>query len=48
MAVLPQPWDAESEETLMKHAYAYPRGGNVAFNVDGDGDRVEMRRALSK
>ncbi|CAM9532890.1 unnamed protein product, partial [Ascophyllum nodosum] len=46
VAVLPQPWDAESEETLMKHAYAYPRGGNVAFNVDGDGDRVEMRRAL--
>lgn len=41
VAVLPHPWDKGSEETLSKHANAYPRGGHVAFSVDGD--EMEMR-----
>lgn len=41
VAVLPHPWDKDSEETLSKHAYAYPRGGQVAFNIDGD--EMEMK-----
>lgn len=41
VAVLPHPWDSEGEMTLSEHAYAYPRGGRVAFDVDGDG--MEMR-----
>lgn len=36
VAVLPHPWDDDSEQTLSKHAYAYPRGGQVSFAVDGD------------
>lgn len=43
VAVLPHPWDTDSEDTLIRHAYAYPRGGKVAFDIDGDGDQVEMR-----
>lgn len=43
VAVLPHPWDQESEDMLMEHAYAYPRGGKVAFDVDGD--EMEMRSA---
>lgn len=41
VAVLPHPWDEDSEGTLSKHANAYPRGGQVAFAVDGD--KMEMR-----
>lgn len=41
VAVLPHPWDKDSETTLTRHAYAYPRGGRVNFAVDGD--RMEMR-----
>lgn len=39
--MLPYPWDKDSVDTLILHAYAYPRGGNVAFDVDGD--EMEMR-----
>lgn len=46
VAVLPQPWDKESEDMLMRHAYAYPRGGNVAFEVHGD--EMEMRSVPSQ
>ena len=41
VAVLPHPWDKDSEETLSKHAYAYPRGGQVSIVVDED--EVEMK-----
>lgn len=41
VAVLPHPWDEDSEKTLTRHAYAYPRGGRVNFAVNGD--RMEMR-----
>lgn len=41
VAVLPHPWDKDSEKTLTRHAYAYPRGGRVNFAVNGD--RMEMR-----
>ncbi|CAM9323676.1 unnamed protein product [Ectocarpus sp. 4 AP-2014] len=46
VAVLPHPWDSEGEMTLSEHAYAYPRGGRVAFDVDGDG--MEMRYEWDK
>lgn len=41
VAVLPHPWDKDSEKTLTRHAYAYPRGGRVTFAVNGD--EMEMR-----
>lgn len=41
VAVLPHPWDEDSEKTLTRHAYAYPRGGRVDFSVNGD--EMEMR-----
>lgn len=46
VAVLPHPWDKDSEKTLTRHAYAYPRGGRVNFAVNGD--RMEMRYEWAK
>lgn len=43
VAVLPHPWDKDSEDILHEHAYAYPRGGKVEFSIDGDDDEMEMR-----
>eukprot|EP00903_Cladosiphon_okamuranus_P005442 g5427.t1 len=46
VAVLPHPWDKDSEQTMSQHAYAYPRGGQVSFAVDGD--EVEMKYEWAK
>ncbi|CAM9883951.1 unnamed protein product, partial [Hapterophycus canaliculatus] len=48
VAVLPHPWDKDSEDILFEHAYAYPRGGKVEFSVDGDDDQMEMRYEWAK
>ncbi|CAM9622253.1 unnamed protein product, partial [Discosporangium mesarthrocarpum] len=36
LAMLPHAWDKTAEDALTQHAYAFPRGGTVEINVEGD------------